>query len=138
LCQFWVYSILIIWTKLFLSYQIATEDIYMELDLNNIPEEAYCDLDTIRRTYNKPDNPIPKSGDETVYFDTDDSDYPVYNEIPYLPDAVYFETYPEPEWVLFLKTGSTVDMFCCRVVYSQDNRHFYTLVYGCFLKYTKH
>ena len=79
------------------------EDIYMELDLNNIPEEAYCDLDTIRRTHMKQDNPIPKPGEELVYFDYDDSDGHDYNEIPYLPDAVYFETYPEPEWVFFYK-----------------------------------
>ena len=78
----------------------GNDEVYTELDLSNIYESAYCDLNNIKHTnINKTPTYQACINNEPVYFETE-AEGPVYNdiiynEIPVVPDVVYFETYPD-------------------------------------------
>ena len=65
----------------------------MELNLDNIAKQQYCDLQTIRRSIQMDVgpfyNPNFRISDDPVKFDTE-MDGPIYNEI--------YETYDEYSW----------------------------------------
>lgn len=80
---------------------VPNEELYMELDLDNInTDDQYCDLETMRNSISLDSGPFHNPNfkmdqDESgvnsypAYFDTE-TDGPIYNEIP-----IYFETYME-------------------------------------------